>query len=63
MIIPISECKNAKSLCFKAGKDILNQSSSCRAQLFFSFEAHMLKGCWARQKIDQQGFEREGGEI
>ena len=63
MIIPISECKNAKYLCLKAGKDILKQSGSCRAQLFFRFEAHKLKGRWARPKVDQQDFELEGVEI
>ena len=62
-INPNSECKNAKSLCLKAGKDISKQSGSFRAPLFFSFEAHKLKGRWARPKVDQQGFELEGGEI
>ena len=62
-IISNSECKNAKFLCLKAGKDISKQSGSFRAQLLFSFDAHKLKGRWARPKVDQQGFELEGGEI
>ena len=62
-IIPNSECKNAKSLCLKASKDISKQSGSFRAQLLFSFDAHKLKGQWTRPKVDTQGFELEGGEI
>ena len=62
-IIPISECKNAKALSLTASIDISKQSGSCRAQLLFSFEAHKLKGRWARPKVDPQGFELEGGEI
>ncbi len=50
-IIPNIECKNVKSLCLTAGKDITEQSGSCRAQLLFSFEAHKLKGQWARPKV------------
>ena len=58
-----SEPEIAKSLCPLAGKDISKQSGSFRAQLLFSFEAHKLKGRWARPTVDQQGFELEGGEI
>ena len=41
---PNSECKNAKSLCLKAGKDISKQSGRFGAQLIYSFEAQRTMG-------------------